>query len=259
MVGTFLGMPTSTPTILATSGGLRPGSRTRLEFAPLIHYAVELSGVAGRAPRVCHIGTAGGDQQWFNALFSEAGQAAGMAVTHLNLFPMPTVADFAALLLDQDVIWVGGGSVANLLAVWRLHGLDQALREAWQAGVVLAGVSAGSICWHAGGTTDSFGPELRAVTNGLGFLPYSAGVHYDSEPQRRPVFQNLVGSGALPAGYATDDGTGIVYRGTEFAEAVSEVTGKSVYYVSAGGAQPENQGSPASEDRIEPRLLPGAA
>jgi peptidase E len=262
VVGTFLGMPGSTPTILATSGGLRPGSRTQLEFAPLLHYAVELSGVAGRAPRVCHIGTAGGDQQWFNALLSEAGRAAGMTVTHLNLFPMPSVADPGALLLDQDVIWVGGGSVANLLAVWRLHGLDHALREAWQAGVVLAGVSAGSICWHVGGTTDSFGPDLRPVTNGLGFLPHSAGVHYDAEPQRRPLFQKLVGTGALPAGYATDNGTGVVYRGTEFAEAVSEVTGKGVYYVTTdGGAASADgpDGREVREDRIEPRLLSGAA
>src|ERR1700683_4079227 len=128
-------MPTSEPTILATSGGFRRGSRTMFEFAPLIHYAVELSGVAGRAPRICHIGTAGGDQQWYNALFTEAGQAAGMTATNFNLFPMPTVADPAALLLDQDVVWVGGGSVANLLAVWRLHSLDEGLREGWQGGV----------------------------------------------------------------------------------------------------------------------------
>jgi peptidase E len=245
-------MPASTPTILATSGGLRPGSRTRFEFAPLISCAIELSGVAGRAPRVCHIGTAGGDQQWFNALYSEAGQAAGVSVSHLNLFPMPSAADPAELLLGQDVIWVGGGSVANLLALWRLHGLDHALRRAWQAGVVLAGVSAGALCWHVGGTTDSFGPELRAVTNGLGFLPYSAGVHYDSEPQRRPLYQQLVASGVLPAGYATDDGVGIVYHGTEFAEAVSEVRGKGAYLVTRSGEQ-------ASEERIEPRVLPGAA
>lgn len=259
-------MPASTPTILATSGGMRPGKRTQLEFAPLIHYAVELSGVAGRAPRICHIGTANGDQQWFNALFSEAGQAAGMTVTHLNLFPMPSTADPAALLLEQDVVWVGGGSVANLLALWRLHDLDQALREAWQAGVVLSGVSAGSICWHAGGTTDSFGPDLRPVTNGLAFLPYSAGVHYDSEPQRRPLYQELVGAGVLPAGYASDDGTGILYRGTEFAEAVSEVSGKGAYYVAraseappAGAPDPGTGRARVREERIEPRLLPGAA
>jgi peptidase E len=245
-------MPADGPTILATSGGLRRGSRTAFEFAPLIQYALELSGVEGRAPRICHIGTAGGDQQWFNALFTEAGQAAGITVTNLNLFPMPSTADPAALLLGQDVIWVGGGSVANLLVVWRLHGLDRALREAWQAGVVLAGVSAGSVCWHVGGTTDSFGPDLRPVTDGLGFVPYSAGVHYDSEPPRRPLFQQLIGSGVLPGGYATDDGTGIVYRGTEFTEAVSEVRGKGAYHVTREGTQ-------GREERIEPRVLPGAS
>jgi peptidase E len=244
-------MPASVPTILATSGGLRRGSRTIFEFAPLIHHAVELSGVTGRAPRICQVGTASGDQLYFNAMFSDAGNAAGMTVSHLNLFPMPNVADPAELLLGQDVVWVGGGSVANLLALWRLHGLDEPLRAAWQAGVVLTGVSAGSVCWHAGGTTDSFGPDLRPVTNGLGFVPYSAGVHYDSEAQRRPLLHKLVGSGELPAGYATDDGVGIVYRGTEFAEAVSEVRGQGAYHVFADGGQ-------AVEDRIEPRVLPGA-
>jgi peptidase E len=243
-------MPASTPTILATSGGLRRGSRTYYAFAPLIQYAVELSGVTGRAPRICHIGTALGDQQWFNALFSEAGEAAGITVTHLNLFPMPNTADIAGLLLGQDVVWVGGGSVANLLALWRLHGVDKAVFQAWEAGVVLAGVSAGSICWHVGGTTDSFGPDLQAVTNGLGLVPYSAGVHYDSEEQRRPLYQKLVGSGALPPGYATDDGVGVVYRGTDFAEAVSEVPGKGAYHVTAEAGQ-------AREERIEPRLLTG--
>lgn len=245
-------MPASTPTILATSGGLRRGSRTSFEFAPLLTYAIELSGVTGRTPRVCHIGTAGGDQLYFNALFTEAGEAAGVTVSHLNLFPMPSAADPAELLLGQDVVWVGGGSVANLLAVWRLHGLDQVLREVWQAGVVLAGVSAGSVCWHVGGTTDSFGPDLRPVTNGLAFVPYSAGVHYDSELQRRPLLARLIGSGEIPAGYATDDGVGVVYHGTEFVEAVSEVRGKGAYQVTRDGGE-------AREERIEPRLLPGAS
>jgi peptidase E len=245
-------MPADAPTILATSGGLRSSARIQFEFAPLLSYAIELSGVAGRPPRLCHIGTASGDQLWFNAAFSAAGQAAGVSVSHLNLFPMPSVADPAELLLAQDAVWVGGGSVANLLAVWRLHGLDTVLREVWQAGVVLAGVSAGALCWHVGGTTDSFGPELRAVTDALAFLPYSAGVHYDSEAQRRPLYQQLVGSGMLPPGYATDDGVGIVYRGTEFAEAVSEVRGKGAYLVTRAG-------DGAAEERIEPRVLPDAS
>jgi len=118
---------------------------------------------------------------------------------------MPNVEDIREHLLSQDVIWVWGGSVAGLLALWRLHGVDQVMHEAWQAGVVLTGVSAGSICWHVGGTTDSFGPDLQPVTNGLALLPYSNGVHYDSEEQRRPLFQRLIADGTLPAGYATDE------------------------------------------------------
>jgi peptidase E len=241
----------SEPTILATSGGLRRGERTFYGFAPLLTHAIELAGAGGRAPRVCHVGTADGDQRWFTQLFTEAGRAAGAEVSSLALFPMPSVADMAGLLLDQDVIWVGGGSVANLLALWRLHGLDEIFRQVWQAGVVLAGVSAGSVCWHAGGTTDSFGPVLRPVTNGLGFLPYSNGVHYDSEEQRRPLYHRLIAEGILPGGYATDDGVGLVYRGTELAEAVTEVRGKGAYRVVCDGGQ-------VREERIEPRVLPGA-
>jgi peptidase E len=123
------------------------------------------------------------------------------------------------------------------------------MRAAWQAGVVLTGVSAGSICWHIGGTTDSFGPSLRPVTNGLGFVPYSNGVHYDSEAQRRPLFQQLVGDGTLPAGYATDDGVGLLYRGTEMVGAFSEKDDKGAYWVERG---PDGG---AVETRIEPTRL----
>jgi peptidase E len=146
-------------------------------------------------------------------------------------------------------VWVGGGSVANLLAVWRAHGLDEILVEAWLAGVVLGGVSAGSLCWHIGGTTDSFGPDLRPVTNGLGLLPHSNGVHYDSEEQRRPLYQKLVADGVLPAGYATDDGVGLVYRGTDLVEAVADRPDKAAYRVERG---PDGS---AVETRIEPRML----
>ena len=244
-------MAADSPTILATSGGTRRGTRSDLLFGPLVLHAVELAGVTGRAPRLCHVGTAGGDQRFFQAWLSEAGQVAGIDVCHLNLFSMPSVEDMTGLLLAQDVIWVSGGSVANLLALWRLHGLDHSLRRAWEAGVVLAGVSAGSVCWHVGGTTDSFGPLLRPVTNGLGLLPSSNGVHYDSEPQRRPAYQRLVADGTLPGGYATDDGVGLLYRGAQMTEALTEVKGKGAYLVTRDGEK-------ASEERIEPRTLPDA-
>lgn len=245
-------MPADSPTILATSGGLRQGQRTTFEFGGLLLYAFELAGVSGRRPKLAHVGTAQGDQLWFNAMFDDAARIAGVDVVHLNLFPMPSVADVHGLLLDQDVVWVGGGSVANLLAVWRVHGLDATMRAVWQAGVVLAGVSAGSLCWHVGGTTDSFGPDLQPVTDALGFLPYSNGVHYDSEAQRRPLLQRLIADGTLPQGYATDDGVGLVYRATEMVEAVTEVPGKGAYTLRRDGER-------VVEERIEPRLVaPGA-
>jgi peptidase E len=224
------GMAAEVPTILATSGGIVPGTRTRWRPGPLTHFALDLAGVDGRAPRVCFLGTAYGDDSGLIRTFHEIAHLEGWQGSHLALFPMPNLEDVDAHLREQDLIWVWGGSVAGLLAMWRLHGVDQALRAAWQAGVVLTGVSAGSLCWHAGGTTDSFGPDLQPV-DGLGFLPWSNGVHYDSEPQRRPVFHELVRTGRLPDGYATDDGAGLLYRGSEMVEALSEVADAGAYKV----------------------------
>ncbi|SEE25087.1 peptidase E [Ruania alba] len=242
-------MPASKPTIVATSGGYRPGHRTRLEFDALVHHAVERSGVAGRAPRLSYVGTAGGDQDWRIAAMSEAGRVAGYDVTPLRLFTMPNVEDIEATLLTQDVVWVDGGSVANLLAVWRVHGLDEIVRRVWESGVVLAGVSAGSICWFTGGTTDSFGPELRPVTNGLGLLPYANGVHYDSEERRRPLVHALVAEGTLGETHCTDDGVGLVYEGTSLVEAVTERPGKGAYRVLRDAT------GQVQEERWEPRDL----
>ena len=227
-------MTADQPTILATSGGIVPGRRTRYEIGPLTEYAIELSGVTGRAPKVCYLGTAAGDNPAGITEFYTAANLRGLDASHLQLFLMPNVEDIHAHLLGQDVIWVFGGSVAGLLAMWRLHGVDEAMRAAWAAGVVLTGVSAGSICWHVGGTTDSFGPDLRPITDGLALVPFSNGVHYDSEAQRRPLFQGLIADGVLPPGYATDDGVGVLYRGTEFAGAFSEKPGKSAYRVDRG-------------------------
>lgn len=246
-------MPADAPTILATSGGLRPGRRTRLELSGLVHHAVELSGCAGRAPRVVHLGTASGDQRWFAAELSEAARVAGVDLEHLALLPMPSHDDVRGLLLGADVVWVGGGSVAGLLALWRLHDLAPVLEEAWRSGVVLSGVSAGSLCWHVGGPTDSFGPDLRLVTDALALLPYGNGVHYDSEEQRRPLVQRAVAAGDLPLTHCTDDGAGLVYRGTELVEVVTDRPSAAGYRVErdASGAVPR-----AVETRLDTRLLP---
>lgn len=236
--------------ILATSGGFLPSGYGAFQWrrGPLVEHAIALAGSPDR-PRICHVGTAHGDSLNGIAGFYRAFAGSDARASHLELFTMPNVADVRAHLLAQEVIWVGGGSVANLLAIWRVHRLDEILRECWEAGVVLAGVSAGSICWHVGGPTDSFGVDLRAVTNGLAFLPYGNGVHYDSEEARRPTLHRLVAEGTLPTSYATDDGVGLHYEGTELVEAVADRPGVAAYRVERG---PDGR---AVETRIEPRLL----
>ena len=242
-------MPADAPTILATSGGIVASKRVRWELGPLTEHAIELSGVTGRAPKVCFLATALGDNPFVINSFYDAALQRGLSASHLALFPMPNLERIREHLLDQDVIWAFGGSVAGLLAMWELHGVGAMMREAWEAGVVLTGVSAGSICWHVGGTTDSFGPDLQPVTNGLGLIPCSNGVHYDSEQQRRPRFQQLIGEGVLPAGYATDDGVGLLYRGVEFVEALTEKDGAAAYHVARGAD------GTVVETVIDPRLL----
>lgn len=195
--------------------------------------ALELSG--SDRPRVLFILTASGDDPQYLAAMYSALADTDCDVDHLALFPQPNRPVDEAI--DKaDVVWVGGGSVANLLALWRLHGVDTALHRAWESGTVLGGVSAGSICWHVGGPTDSFGKELAPVTDALGFLPYGNGVHYDSEEQRRPLLHELVSSGTLPESYATDDRVAIVYRGTEPVEVITDVpdTDAAAYRVTIG-------------------------
>jgi peptidase E len=226
------------PTILATSIGFRSRGQGPLDMVPgpVFRFAAELAH-AGAAPKMCFLYQATGDQPDRIAATYSAFVGTGWNVSHLALFPMPNIDDIRAHLLAQDVIWVGGGSVANLVAVWRVHGLDEILHECWQAGVVLGGVSAGSICWHIGGTTDSFGRDLRAFTGGLGWLPYANGVHYDAEEQRRPLMHELVGAGTLPAGYATDNGAGLLFRGTTLVEAFAESAGPQGYALSRDASQ----------------------
>jgi peptidase E len=175
-------------------------------------------------PRVCLVNTAMGDDLMYYAIAYEAFNVAGCDVTELKVYPQPS-ADPEERLCGSDLVWVGGGSVANLLALWRLHGIDTAMRSAWEQGVILGGVSAGSLCWHLGGTTDSFGPVLQPVTNALGFLPYANGVHYDHEAQRRPLLHKLMKEEVLaPLAYATDDTTGIWYEGIEATTVVADAT-----------------------------------
>jgi peptidase E len=212
----------------------------------IMRYGLQLTGKP--SPRLCYLGTAVGDDATRTAAFYTACMGEDLTPSHLQLFPMPNVRDVRAHLLAQDMLWVFGGSVANLLAIWRVHGLDAILRDAWERGIVLGGISAGSICWHRGGVTDSFGVELRPVTNGLGFLPYSNGVHYDSEERRRPRFQQLIADGTLPEGYATDDQVALHYVEDTLHKVIAETSGKYAYHVARTSEGVE-------ETRIEPEVL----
>jgi peptidase E len=177
---------------------------------------------------VCFVATASGDAPVYIANFYTAFVRRSEA-SHLALFSR-SVADIDAFLLEQDVIYVGGGNTENMLAVWRLHGVDEALRRAWDEGVILTGLSAGSLCWFETGTTDSYGPALRTLTSGLGFLPGSHSPHYDGEPNRRPAYHRLVAAG-MPAGLAIDDGAAVRFAGTELVEVVSSRPDARAYRV----------------------------
>lgn len=217
----------ATPRIIASSGGFVSDGVDGIKPGQVFLEALRLSGA--ERPRVCFVMTASGDDSRYLKRSYEAMFGYGCEVTHLELFGMPN-ADPMERLCSSDVVWVGGGSVANLLALWRLHRVDEAMRAAWEQGVVLGGVSAGSICWHLGGPTDSFGKTLAPVTNALGFLPYANGVHYDSEPQRRPLVHKLVGDGTFDLCYATDDYVGILYEGTEPVQVIGDRPGTSSAY-----------------------------
>ncbi len=205
---------------------------------PVFDFVLEL---VRPAPRVLWVGTAGAedprDALAFHDRFDDRAH-----VGRVQFFPWPPPG-LRELVLAQDVVVVGGGNTANMLAVWRVHGFDVLLREAWERGIVLTGSSAGMICWFEAGVTDSFGPQLAGMRDGLGLLPGSACPHYDGEELRRPVYRELVADG-FPAGYAADDGVGLVFGGTELREVVATREGATAYRV-----------EPHSETALPARVL----
>ena len=221
---------------IVAMGGLswEDDERRRLEG-----FWLGLTGV--ERPRVLVVPTAVADDA--GSTLTLVTQLADRAqVSHVSFFPWPPH-DLREQALTSDAIFVAGGNTANALAIWRVHGFDAVLREAWEQGIVLAGWSAGMICWFEAGVTDSFGPQLEGMRDGLGLLPGSACPHYDGESERRPVYQRLVREG-FPPGLAADDCVALRFEGTELAEVASARAGSRAYRVRAEG-----------EETIEPRLL----
>ncbi len=218
--------------------GLGGGGDTPAQTALLHDYVLGLTGQ--ERPRMLWVPTAAADSDeytvWFYENFSRRAE-----VSTLKTFPWPPE-NLRELILSQDAICVSGGNTANMLAIWRAHGIDALMREAWEKGVLLWGASAGMICWFEAGVTDSFGPQLDGMEC-LGLLPGSACPHYDGEERRRPRYQELVANG-LPAGIAADDGVALHYVGTELHEIVTCRPGTAAYQVRADG-----------EERLETREL----
>ncbi len=246
---------TRPPQIVAMGGG---GFLMEPENLLLDRFILSATGVP--EPKVCFLPTATGDFQGFIERFYSSFGALPCVPTHLSLFK-PPCADLRSFVLEQDAIYVGGGNTRAMLALWREWELDQILHEAWLSGVVMAGISAGSICWFQQGLSDSVIPGDLAPLECLGFLPGSHCPHYDGEPGRRPAYHRFIQEGRLAAGYAADDGAALHFIGQELKSVVSSREASKAYSVRRVGTEIEeraletvwlqrNQGSSTPEARL---------
>ncbi len=228
--------------ILAMGGG----GFTMEPANPLLDDYV-LSLTKSTEPRVLFLPTASGDTTAQINAFLDRFAHRACAPKHLSLFRLRDLdRPLREVVLEQDIIYAGGGSMRNLLAIWRAHGLDSLLVEAWRHGTVLAGLSAGAMCWFEMGVTRSSGPP-EAIA-GLGLLEGSLTVHADGEPERLPVWLAGVRDGTLPGGWAVDDGVGLLFRGLRFEEAVSSRPG-------AGAQRVDSIAGELVRTRLQPTLL----
>jgi peptidase E len=221
------------------------------ENPALDRFVLELGRARRPEPHICLLPTAGGDSEEQVFRFQAAFSDEECVPTHVSLFRLGRrPLSLARHLLEQDIVYVGGGSMLNLMVLWRAHGVDEVLREAWRRGIVLCGLSAGSMCWFEQGITTSTGQPGPAP--GLGLLPGSNSVHYDGERERRPVYLDAVGAGRMPEGWGVDDGAGLLFAGTRLVEAVASRPGARAYRVARGADDR------AVETPLPMRLLPAA-
>ncbi|MCR8847186.1 peptidase E [Rossellomorea sp. SC111] len=210
--------------IIAMGGG---GFSMEPENLLLDQYIVNQSKAS--KPKVCFLPTASGDAESYIERFYNAFTTMSSEPSHLSLFK-PSTRDLEGFLLEKDIIYVGGGNTKSMLALWKEWGIDAILRKAWESGIILSGLSAGSICWFEEGTTDSYGVGLETI-EGLGLIEGSHSPHYDGEENRRPLYHSFVESGELQAGYAADDGAALHFIEGELARAVSSRPHASAYRV----------------------------
>jgi len=239
-------VPEDRRTLVALGGG---GFTMEPDNPALDDFVLSLS--TASEPRILFLPTASGDPALHIAAFHERFAGHACVPAHLSLFRRHGARrPLREIVLEQDVIYIGGGSMRNLLAIWRAHGLDALLTEAWERGIVLAGLSAGAMCWFEGGITRSSGPP--ETIDGLGLLRGSLSVHADGEPERLPAFLEAVRAGALPGGWAVDDGVGLLFADGEYVRAVSSRPG-------AGAVRVDALEGELVRSRVEPELLEAVA
>ena len=210
--------------VIALGGG---GFSMEPENPLLDLYVLQQSGKIN--PKICFIPTASGDSDNYISRYYNFFNKQICIPSHLSLFK-PQTRDLESFLLENDIIYVGGGNTKNLLILWKEWGLDTILKRAWEQEIVLAGISAGSICWFEEGVTDSFGDGLEPLTC-LGFLKGSNCPYYDGELNRRPAYQNLVAKSKIKPGIATDDGVALHYIDQKLSEIVSSRPNAKAYKV----------------------------
>jgi dipeptidase E len=226
-------MPDITRQIIALGGGGFGADATNLALDRYI-----LAQARTSEPAVAFLPTATGDADPYIVRFYAAYLSFPCRPSHLSFFRRTP--DLRSYLLVQDVIYVGGGNTKSMLAVWRDWSVPEILREAWESGIVLAGISAGAICWFEQGVTDSWADELRAL-DCLGFLPGSCCPHYSGEPERRPAYHRLLHHGEISPGVAIEDGVAVHFRGAEIHRVVAAREGARAYRVQvADGALRED-------------------
>ena len=198
------------------------------EYVELDNYLIAAAPTS--EPRICFVPTASGDSKGYVERFYDGLSGSGCALSHLDLFRR-SVVDLDAFLAEQDVVYVGGGNTANLLAIWHLHGLDSALRRAYARGTVLAGISAGSSCWFDSSLTDSFG-GLAPLRDGLGLIPGSFCPHYNTERERPQIYREAVRAGSLPPGLGLDDGAAARFTNEELVDVYRALPAANLHEVS---------------------------
>ena len=206
----------------------------QLSYPTLTRYLLDLAGKP--RPKILFVPTASGDDSAYLLTFYQALGGVDCEPSHLALFNR-TVDDIDGFIRSQDVVMVGGGNTANMLAIWRVHGVEVALRRAYRSGTILTGWSAGCICWFEAGITDSFTLELGPLRDGLQLLKGSACPHYDSQERRRPVYAREIAAGLAP-GIALDDAVAARYEDERLIEIVSAKPSGRAFHVDASGEHP---------------------